>query len=118
MRWRFIRAVPADQVVREAVVDVGRNLLLFGLAFGILLAAGRIHEDLGLWGRWAFALVGGVFGLRFLLGCLLGLADSVLEGSEGGDLGASGLVLFVTGARALELCLIYWMAFFLFRHAA
>ncbi len=115
MRWRSIRGVPGDQVIREVVVDVARNLILFAAAFGVILAIGAVAPKLALAGRWAFVFAGGLLGVRFFLGCLYGLADSVLEGSEGGGWEGSGLILFVTGARALELCLVIWMAFFLFR---
>jgi hypothetical protein len=45
----------------------------------------------------------------------VGLADSVLEGTEGGRMEGSGWIVFVTGARILELFLVFLMAFFLYR---
>ena len=117
MKWRFVRGVPGDQVIREVVVDVARSLIVFAVAFGGILLLERAAPGLAVFGRWAFVLAAAVLAIRFFLGCLFGLADSVLEGSEGGGWEGSGWILFVTGSRALELGLVLWMAFFLFRNS-
>lgn len=117
MRWRFVRGVPGDQVIREAVVEVARVLIVSAVAFGGILLLETAAPGLAAFVRWGFVLAAAVLGLRFFLGCLFGLADSVLEGSEGGGWDGSGWILFVTGARALEFGLVLWMAFFLFRNS-
>lgn len=115
MKWRFVRGVPGDQVIREAVVEVARNLMVFCLSFAVILLFETAAPALAAIGRWMFVVAAAALGVRFFLGCLFGLADSVLEGTEGGGWEGSGWILFVTAFRALELGLVLWMAFFLFR---
>ena len=117
MKWRAIRGMSGDQVIHEVVVDVGRNILVLGAGFLLVLGLGHLSASVAFIGPWVFLLAAGYLAFRFLLGCLVGLADSVLEGAEGGRMEGSGWILFVTGARILELLVVFLMAFFLFRHS-
>lgn len=115
MKWRSIRGMPADQVIHEVAVDVGRGLLLLVLGFFLLLLLGSLSPAVGSAGRWVFLVVAVVLAVRFFFGCLVGLADSVLEGTEGGKMEGSGWIVFVTGARIVELGVAWWMTWMLFR---
>ena len=116
MKWRSIRGIPGDQVIHEVAVDVGRNLLFLGVGFLLVLLTGHFLPIIGSWGRWAFLLGAVVLAVRFFFGCLVGLADSVLEGAEGGEMEGSGWIVFVTAARIFELVVAFGLAFFLIRH--
>ena len=115
MKWRSVRGIPGDQEIHEVVVNVGRNLLFLVVAFGLLLLLGYVSPLIGSLGRWAFLVVGIVLAVRFFFGCLVGLADSVLEGAGGGRMEGSGWIVFVTGARLLELVVAWGMTWILFR---
>lgn len=115
MKWRSIRGMPGDQVIREVAVDIGRDLLFLGTGFLLILGLGLLVPIVGSLGRWVYLLAVGALSVRFLFGCLVGLADSVLEGTEGGRMEGSGWIVFVTGARILELALVFLMAFFLYQ---
>ncbi len=110
MKWRSIRGIPRDQVVREVVVDIGRDLLGLTLLFLVIFAIGQLWPIVGSVGRWVFLVAVVVLGAQFFFGCLVGLADSVLEGAEGGGMEGSGLVILATAARIVELgvALLLW----------
>jgi hypothetical protein len=115
MKWRSVHGIPGDQVIHEVAVNVGRNLLLLVTAFVLLLLLGHAFPLVASFGRWVFLVVGVVLALRFFFGCLVGLADSVLEGAGGGKMEGSGWIVFVTGARILELVVAWGMTWILFR---
>ena len=116
MKWRSISGIPRDQVVREVAVDIGRDLLGLGVGFLCILSIGHFWPPFGSVGRWAFLLIVVALAVRFFFGCLVGLADSVLEGTEGGEMEGSGWIVFATGARIVELGIALWMAIFLMGH--
>lgn len=115
MKWRSVRGIPGDQVIHEVAVNVGRNLLLLVTAFILFLLLGHLFPTVGSVGRWVFLIAAVALAVRFFLGCLVGLADSVLEGADGGKMEGSGWIVFVTGARILELAVAWWMTWMLFR---
>ena len=115
MKWRSIRGMSGDQIIHEVAVNVGRDLLLMGAGFLLILGLGQLFPTVGSLGRWVYLLAVGVLAVRFLFGCLVGLADSVLEGTQGGRMEGSGWIVFVTAARILELALVFLMAFFLYQ---
>lgn len=115
MKWRSIRGVPGDQIINETAVDIGRDLLVLLPSFFLILLLGSFFPVVGYVGEWLFLTGVGFLALRFFFGCLVGLAESVLEGVEGGGLEGSGWIVFVTGARIVELALAGWMALTLFQ---
>jgi hypothetical protein len=115
MKWRSIRGIPGDQIIHEVAVDVGRDLLLLVAAFILFLLLGHLLPVVGSFGRWVFLIVAVALAVRFFFGCLVGLADSVLEGAEGGRMEGSGWIVFVTAARILELAVAWWMTWMMFR---
>jgi hypothetical protein len=115
MRCRSIRGIPGETVAREAAIDAGKDLLLMGVLFAVVLVSGGIWPWIGSMGKWIFVL--GAVGLTvvFLASCLLGLADSVLESVRGGSMEGSGWVILATLTRFVELGVVYWMATLLFK---
>lgn len=115
MKWRSVRGIPADQVIHEVAVNVGRNLLFLVIAFALFLLLGHAFPPVGSFGRWVFLVVGVILAVRFFFGCLVGLADSVLEGTGGGKMEGSGWIVFVTAARVLELVVAWGITWVMFR---
>ena len=115
MKCRSVRGIPGKTVAREVAVDAGKDILLMAAAFAVILFLGRLWPIVGSVGRWIFALAAVVLTVLFLVSCLLGLADSVLDGMKGGDLEGSGWLILATVLRFGELALVYWMAVTLFQ---
>ncbi|MFC1661580.1 hypothetical protein ACFL3S_09040 [Gemmatimonadota bacterium] len=115
MKCRSIRGMAGHEVAREVVLDAGKDLLLVGAGFVLLLVLAQAWPGVGVWGRWVFVLAAAVLTIQFLISCLINLADSVLDGMRGPDLEGSGWLVLAMAIRLAEVSLVLWMAFFLFR---
>jgi hypothetical protein len=115
VKCRSVRGIPGDKVAREVLFDSGRDILLVGAAFLLILLAGGVWPVVGGFGRWVLALAAVVFSVQFLTSCLINLADSVLDGIKGPDVEGSLWLALAMLIRLAELALVFWMTFFLFR---
>jgi hypothetical protein len=115
VKCRSVRGIPGKTVAREVAVDAGKDVLLMAAAFAVILLLGMMWPMAGSVGRWIFAFAAVVLTVLFLVSCLLGLADSVLDGMRGGDVEGSGWLILATVLRFGELALVYWMAVTLFQ---
>lgn len=102
-------------MVREVLVDSGKDLLMVGTGFLVILFLGGVWPAVGVYGRWLLALAAAVFSIQFLTSCLINLADSVMDGIKSPEVEGSPWLALAMVVRLAELALVFWMTFFLFR---
>ena len=117
MRFRSPKGVPDREVFRETFVDTLRDLAVLGALFGLLLVLSLFWPVSAVVGRWLFFVLGLGVLFQFISTALVGLAESVLEGVREGRVEGSAWPILATLARATELAIVLWMAFFLFRRS-